>query len=60
MVMIMKQINWSSAECDVLTAVINDDYRFPRCTPKTVGGGCIRNVDLRVAIESRELRNVEI
>ena len=49
-IMMMTKIHFSSAECDVLTAVINDDYSFARCRPKTLDGGSVRNVYLRGAI----------
>lgn len=48
--MMMTKIHCSSAECDVLTAVINDGYSFARCRPNTVDGGSVRNVYLKGAI----------
>jgi len=49
-IMMMTKIHFSSAECDVLTAVINDDYSFARCRPKTVDSGSVRNVYLKGTI----------
>jgi hypothetical protein len=46
MMMMMTKIHCSSAECDVLAAVFNDDYSFARCKPKTVDGGSVRCVCL--------------
>jgi hypothetical protein len=42
--MMMTKVRCSSAEYDVLTAVINDDYSFARCRPKTVDGTALQGM----------------
>jgi len=50
MITMMTKIHFSSAECDDVTAVINDDYSFARCGSITMDSGSVRNVYLRGAI----------